>query len=139
MPRLPSTTALAVLVTFLGPPNRPVRAESPSAPPPAAAALVLAEPQPAWRASRVIGSPVFNAEEEQVGAVVDLVLLEDGRVASLVLGVGGFLGVGTKYVGVPMAELRFLPGPRGAPRLVTGMTREALREAPAFDLDAESR
>ncbi|WP_419896841.1 PRC-barrel domain-containing protein [Roseomonas sp. USHLN139] len=131
------TAALALLVALRLVAPSPLRAESP--PSPAAAALSLAEPQPGWRASRVIGSPVFNPAGEQIGAVVDMMLLEEGRVASLILGVGGFLGVGTKYVAVPMAEIRFLPGPHGTPRLEGAMTREALREAPAFDLDAESR
>ncbi|WP_159992350.1 PRC-barrel domain-containing protein [Roseomonas sp. 18066] len=137
MPWLPAATALVVFAGLATLPLAAARAESP--PQPVAAALALAEPQPGWRASRVIGSPVFSEAEEQVGAVVDLILLEDGRVAALVLGVGGFLGVGTKYVAVPAPAVRFLPGPRGTPRLVVAMTREALREAPAFDLDAESR
>lgn len=111
----------------------PAAAESTALPP-----TELAAAPAGWRATRMIGAPVRNLEDEAVGSVVDLLLQEDGRLTALVLGVGGFLGVGTKYVAVPASTLRFLPGENGTPRLVVPMTREVLRSAPAFDLDADT-
>src|SRR5262245_32265850 len=46
------------------------------------------------RASKLIGTKVVNAANETVGNVNEIVLTKDGKVAAVVLGVGGFLGIG---------------------------------------------
>ena len=46
------------------------------------------------RASKLIGTTVVNAANETVGDVNEVVLTKDGRIAAVILGVGGFLGMG---------------------------------------------
>lgn len=58
------------------------------------------------RASKVIGSSVYNDQDVKVGSIDDLLVGKDGKI-SAVLSVGGFLGMGTKYVEVPYSELVF--------------------------------
>jgi sporulation protein YlmC with PRC-barrel domain len=60
------------------------------------------------RASQIVGAPVRNMEGETLGEIDELVIGEGGRM-SVVLGVGGFLGVGEKRVAVPYDELRISP------------------------------
>ena len=52
------------------------------------------------RASKLIGTRVVNAAKETVGDVNEIVLTKDGKVAAVVLGVGGFLGMGEREVAV---------------------------------------
>jgi len=54
-----------------------------------------------YRVSKVVGSPVVNAAKESVGTIDDLIVTANSNVPFAVLSVGGFLGVGAKYVVVP--------------------------------------
>src|SRR5438552_7511038 len=48
------------------------------------------------RASKLIGAAVYDPADQKIGTVDELVLNPDGKVADVVLGVGGFLGAGEK-------------------------------------------
>ena len=58
------------------------------------------------RASKVIGSSVYHDQDEKVGSIDDLLVGRNGKI-NAVLSVGGFLGMGTKYVEVPYSDLTF--------------------------------
>ena len=85
------------------------------------------------RASKLIGSAVYDPSEQKIGTIDELVLNPDGKVADVVLGVGGFLGAGEKHVAVAMAELK-----RGKnDHFVLNTTKDALKQMANFDLKAE--
>ena len=73
--------------------------------PAAQAAPVHASGQ--WRASKLIGVNVYNAQNEKLGDINELIVDSSGRIAGAVIGVGGFLGMGEHDVMVPMDRLRF--------------------------------
>lgn len=52
-------------------------------------------------ASTLIGTPVRNTTGTSVGDINDLVFSEDGTIETIVIGIGGFLGVGEKNVAFP--------------------------------------
>lgn len=80
------------------------------------------------RASKVIGSTVYNEQNERVGSVDDLIMTEDDKVTVAVISVGGFLGLGSKLVAVPFGQLK-----RDADRVVlTGATKDTLNGMPSF-------
>ncbi len=55
------------------------------------------------KASSLIGMDVRNTQNEKLGEIKDLVVdLQSGKIAYAVLSVGGFLGIGDKYVAVPV-------------------------------------
>lgn len=58
------------------------------------------------RASKVVGSSVYNASNEKVGTVDDIVLGRDNKASMAILSVGGFLGMGKHYVAVPYTDLK---------------------------------
>ena len=64
-----------------------------------------------WRVSKLIGTKVTNMQDQSVGAIDDVVLDNDGKVVSVLVSVGGFLGLGEKRVAVAFKEL--LDQPRG--------------------------
>ncbi len=81
-----------------------------------------------YRASKVIGSNVFNDANETIGEIQDLLVSSDGKQPYAVLSIGGFLGMGTHLVVVPYAALQF------ADKKVTlpGGTKEGLKMLPEF-------
>src|SRR5580704_13609357 len=86
------------------------------------------------RASKVIGSAVYNDHDEKVGSIDDLLIGKDGSMKA-VLSVGGFLGMGTKYVEVPYSELTFGNTQKDSDNRVVlrGATKESLKTQPAYD------
>ena len=80
------------------------------------------------RASEVIGSSVYNDHDEKVGSINDLLIDKDGKL-NAVLSVGGFLGVGNKYVEVPYASLTFGNTQKSSDNRVVlkGATKDSLK------------
>jgi PRC-barrel domain len=79
----------------------------------------------------VIGKEVVNEAGEQVGSIADLVMDQDQKLVGVVLSVGGFLGVGDKWVAVPVEQIDF-PTPEEPARLLAAVTEEQLTNAPDF-------
>jgi hypothetical protein len=86
------------------------------------------------RASKVIGSSVYNDHDEKVGSVDDLLVGKNGQM-SAVLSVGGFLGMGTKYVEVPYSALVFGNTQKDSDNRVVlrGATKESLKAQADFN------
>ena len=82
------------------------------------------------RASKLIGASVYDPTDQKIGTVDELVLNPDGKVADIVIGVGGFLGAGEKRVAVPMADLK-----RGKnDHFVLAATKDSLKQMANFEL-----
>jgi sporulation protein YlmC with PRC-barrel domain len=64
-----------------------------------------------WRASKLMGLDVYNQNNEKLGDVNELVLDKNGKVAAVVIGVGGFLGMGEHDIAVSMDKLKFVEEP----------------------------
>jgi sporulation protein YlmC with PRC-barrel domain len=64
-----------------------------------------------WRASKVVGLNVYNDNNESIGSINDLLTDKSGNIKAVVIGVGGFLGVGTHLVAVPYDKIKFTNEP----------------------------
>jgi sporulation protein YlmC with PRC-barrel domain len=64
-----------------------------------------------WRASKLVGLNVYNDSNESLGSINDLLTDKSGDIKSVVIGVGGFLGVGEHLVAVPMDKVKFVDDP----------------------------
>ena len=82
-----------------------------------------------WRATKIIGATIVNEAEEKVGTIDDLIVSRTDRIPYAIVSVGGFLGVGTKLVAVPMANLQFSIDHT----LMTGADKTSLKALPAFN------
>jgi sporulation protein YlmC with PRC-barrel domain len=60
-----------------------------------------------WSAQALIGRDVVNREGEDLGEINNVIINESGEVVAITIGVGGFLGLGEKDVGVPFDALNF--------------------------------
>lgn len=70
---------------------------------------VAAAPQ--WRASKLVGVNVYNAANEKIGDISEVLLDSTGKVAGVIIGVGGFLGMGEHDVLVQLDQLKFVNEP----------------------------
>jgi sporulation protein YlmC with PRC-barrel domain len=82
----------------------------------------------AMRASDIIGSTVFNDQNQKIGLVDDLVIGSDHSIHA-VLSVGGFLGVNAKLVEVPFDKLQVGSGKR---MILPGTTKKQLTSMPDY-------
>jgi len=64
-----------------------------------------------WRASKVVGLSVYNASNESLGSINDLLTDQQGNIKAVIVGVGGFLGVGEHLVAVPFDKIKFVNEP----------------------------
>lgn len=93
-----------------------------------------------WMASKLIGATVVGADDKAVGAVTDLMLGQGGGAEGVVIGVGGFLGVGEKKVAVPFAKLEVVRGEDGkVDKIRLALSRDELEKAPTFFTLAEKK
>lgn len=83
-----------------------------------------------YRAGKIIGSAVYNDQNQQVGTVDDLILDQDNRAVIAVLSVGGFVGIGGKLVAIPFEKLQI---DHSRNRVVLpGANKDALNAMPSF-------
>lgn len=82
--------------------------------------------------SKIVGLSITNAANETIGEVADVVLTFDGRVKSWVVGVGGFLGIGTKYVAVDPSAMRLERADGKTLKAMINTDKDQLRAAPEY-------
>ncbi|MCA1440506.1 PRC-barrel domain-containing protein [Ensifer sp. IC4062] len=83
--------------------------------------------------STYVGQSVYNAADESIGEINDLIIKKDGGVEAAVIGVGGFLGIGEKNVAVPFDRIEISEqADTAALKLTTTETADTLKAAPEF-------
>ena len=82
------------------------------------------------RASKMMGSTVYDLQNRNIGKISDLVLNKNGSVDVVVVDVGSFLGMGGKYVAVPLTDIK-----TGNNRLTLDRTKEQLQQMAAYQLE----
>jgi len=79
------------------------------------------------RAEKFIGSTVYDVQNRDIGKVKDLLFDKGGKIDQAVLDVGTFLGMGGKYVAIPLKDIKMDNN-----RLTLDMSKEQLKSAQAF-------
>jgi hypothetical protein len=100
-----------------------------------------------WVFSKFKGTSVVGPDNANVGAVSDLLFDRTGKIAGVIVGVGGFLGIGAKNVAIDPSGFEVVPitgsaGSANAPvaktedasavKLKVALTKEQLMDAPKF-------
>jgi sporulation protein YlmC with PRC-barrel domain len=98
--------ASVTLVPALAQSDRPAATK-----PPAAAQTAPKAHSAMWRSSKLIGLDVYNEQNENLGEINEILLDKSGKVAGVVIGVGGFLGMGERDIMVEMSKLKFVDEP----------------------------
>jgi sporulation protein YlmC with PRC-barrel domain len=97
---------------------------------------VAAHKEGEWRASKLVGVNVYNDANEKIGDINDVILDKSGKVENVVLGVGGFLGMGEHYVAVAYDKLKWSNEP---PRSTTANATTSTTNRPATNADGTAR
>jgi sporulation protein YlmC with PRC-barrel domain len=123
------------------PDTKPPATAPSTTPPPAAAVPVAGEAMlgvtvvqakmlaTGWRASRLIGSDVYNDKNEKVGKIDDLILAPDGKLSVAVVNVGGLIGITNHRVAIPVDQFKTLTPKRAT---LPGASKEELKKLPEF-------
>jgi sporulation protein YlmC with PRC-barrel domain len=84
-----------------------------------------------WLVGNLWNKSVYNAQGKAIGELKDVLIGQDGRIQALIVGVGGFLGLGEKNVAVDFNYLE-KNGAITPNRITLNMTDQDLRNAPTF-------
>jgi sporulation protein YlmC with PRC-barrel domain len=77
---------------------------------------------------------VYDASNSKIGDVRDVLLSADGKVSAVIVGVGGFLGMGEKDVAVPFDAIKHTTRD-GRVYLTMNATKDELKAAPGMRYD----
>jgi sporulation protein YlmC with PRC-barrel domain len=101
-------------------PGTPSAKQTPSPAPSASAAapandtFVTKQDMDQWRASKLVGVKVYGPDQKKLGTIKDILVDHDGNAQVIVVSVGGFLGIGSKDVGVPFKAMQWRTEGRAA-------------------------
>ena len=100
-----------------------------------------------WRTSKVIGVNVYNDSNEKLGSIDELIMTKEGKIDKVIVGVGGFLGVGQHDIAVNFDQLKFTDQPvpsttastsAPAPSTTTSSTTTSPSTAPTSTVGSSS-
>ena len=92
-----------------------------------------------WRASKLKGLNVYNEQNEKLGDISELLIDKSGKVEGVVIGVGGFLGMGEHDIKVDMSKLKFVdePARTSSTATTTSTNTKGTAERPATTTTTE--
>ena len=97
---------------------------------------VVPDTEEGWSAKKTfLGKAVYNENKQKVGTITDLLVAPDTSIAFVVIGAGGFVGLGKHNVAVRTSDLRVDNGKFVLP----GATKESLKAAPKLEYPKKSR
>jgi len=89
-----------------------------------------------WSAKKTfLGKAVYNENKQKIGTITDLIVAPDTSVAFVVIGAGGFVGLGRHNVAVRTTELTS----DGDRFVLPGATKESLKAAPKLEYPKRGR
>ncbi len=91
-----------------------------------------------WRASKLMGVKVTNAANETIGDINEILIDKSGKVAAVVIGVGGFLGMGERHAAVAFSALQMTRDKDNNALIKVNITKEQLKSAPEWAWRAAS-
>ena len=85
-----------------------------------------------WLVGNLIGKSVVNADNESIGDVNDLVTDQNGKIIAIVVGAGGFLGIGEKDVAIRFEDVKLARDENNDVKIIADLDKETLASAPAY-------
>src|SRR5260221_10714255 len=131
--------APAAKSTEMTQPSSSINTASPSA---SSAKFVTSQRQDQLLASKFKGTDVIGADDKKIGDVSDILFTKDGKIEAYVVGVGGFLGIGSKDVALAPTAFQVVSGDKSkneSDKLRLSMTKDQLKEAANFEPYKEPR
>jgi sporulation protein YlmC with PRC-barrel domain len=101
-------------------PQTAPQGQTQTTPPAGTAASASMQSTSQWRGTQLIGLDVYNNNQENIGDINDIILSSDGKIEIIVVGVGGWLGMGEHNVGLRWDQVKFVNEP------IKGQTGQAV-------------
>ena len=122
-----STLLAAAALAQSSPPPAPAK--------PAATATTTGSAQGTkWRASRLIGLNVYNNNNEKIGDINEILVTQEGKISGVVIGAGGFLGMGEHDVMLTLDKVKFVNEPVRTSSTTTTTPTTTTRPAPTLPM-----
>jgi sporulation protein YlmC with PRC-barrel domain len=90
-------------------------------------------------ASRLVGLNIQNAAGENIGEIYDIILTDTGAVKAYIVSVGGFLGMGTKYVAIDPKAVTLTRQDEKTWKATMNANKDQLKAAPEYKYESEWR
>ena len=81
---------------------------------------------------------VYDPGDNKIGEIMDVLVDREGKITALIVGVGGFLGMGEKDVAVPFNAVQVTSKDNNKWYLVMNSTKDALKAAKGFKYDRDA-
>jgi sporulation protein YlmC with PRC-barrel domain len=102
----------------------------------AASETMKAVPSDGWTVTNFYKQSVYDTKQTKIGSIDDVLLDKQGKVSALIVGVGGFLGMGEKDVAVPFAAVK-AEKKDGKWYLTMDETKDSLKAATGYKYDRD--
>jgi hypothetical protein len=80
----------------------------------------------------LIGETVLTPNNEAIGEITDLVTNEHGKVVAVLVGAGGFLGIGQKDVAIRFEDIKVSRDENNDLTVTANVTKEMIAQAPDY-------
>jgi sporulation protein YlmC with PRC-barrel domain len=101
-----------------------------------ASETMKAVPADGWTVTNYYKQSVYDTKQTKIGSIDDVLLDKQGKVSALIVGVGGFLGMGEKDVAVPFAAVK-TEKKDGKSYLTLDETKDSLKTATGYKYDSD--
>jgi len=136
MAKLAYTSILFALMTTMAsaqaPQQAPQRPQSPAGP---TAQIMTSIPENSVTVTHWYKQNVYDPSDNKIGEIMDVLVDREGKATALIVGVGGFLGMGEKDVAVPFDAVQVTSKNNNKWYLVMNSTKDALKSAKGFKYD----
>lgn len=133
---LMSSSAIAQTTTTPPSSTPPAATQPPASKPPARTETKSQAPteevKGAWNVRDFMRSRVYNMNGERIGDVNDILVDDSGRITAIVVGVGGFLGIGEKEVSMSTDQMKRMIHSDGQAYFTVNATKDQLMAAPDY-------
>jgi sporulation protein YlmC with PRC-barrel domain len=126
MVKLASTALLLTLVTTAA------NAQTPQS---NSAQILSSIPQNSVTITHWYKQNVYDPSDNKIGEIMDVLVDREGKATALIVGVGGFLGMGEKDVAVPFSAVQVKSKDNNKWYLVMNSNKDALKSAKGFKYD----
>jgi sporulation protein YlmC with PRC-barrel domain len=132
MTKLALTAALLVLTTTAASAQAPQRTQPATG---SAVQIMTSIPANSVTVNHWYKQNVYDPSDNKIGEIMDVLVSREGNVAALIVGVGGFLGMGEKDVAVPFNAVQVKTKDNNKWYLVMNATKDAFKSAKGFKYD----
>jgi sporulation protein YlmC with PRC-barrel domain len=131
MKKLAYTSALLALMTTVASAQAPAPRQSPGP----AAQIMTSVPSDSATVTHWYKQSIYDPSDNKIGEIMDVLVDKSGKVTALIIGVGGFLGMGEKDVAVPFDAVKATTKDNNKWYLVMNSNKDALKSAKGFKYD----